>query len=113
MPMEKKTENLLEKILLPLNTQWEVLSVETNELLAEVLVNLRYKFDYIEEGGVRYPIYDYRKERTWRHLDLWQYKTYLVAQIPRYKDNHGFFKSVDVPWAAEYDRLTRLLKKKR
>jgi hypothetical protein len=34
-----------------------------------------------------------------------------VAQIPRYKDKNGFFKSVHVPWSEEYERITELLKK--
>ena len=111
--MQADTEKILEKILLPLNSQWEVLSVETDDRSEEIFVNLRYKFDYVEDNGYRYPIFDYRKSRKWRHLDLWQYKTYLVGQIPRYKDNSGFFKSVKVPWAEEYERLTNLLEKKR
>ena len=95
-----------------MNIQWEVSSVETDSTKEEVYVNLRYKLDYVEDGGVRYGIYDHRNTRKWRHLDLWQYKTYLVAQIPRYKDNQGFFKSLEVPWAEEYERLTTLFEKK-
>ena len=110
--MKADSENILEKILFPLNSQWEVSSVDTDIINEEVFVNLRYKLDYVEDDGVRYSIYDHRNARKWRHLDLWQYKTYLVAQIPRYKDNHGFFKSVEVPWAEEYERLTILLEKK-
>jgi transposase len=110
--MKTDTEKILEKILLPLNSHWEVSSVDTDSDREEIFVNLRYKLDYIEDCGVCYRIYDRRKERKWRHLDLWQYKTYLVAQIPRYKDNQGFFKSLEVPWADDYERLTTLLEKK-
>jgi len=111
--MEHSSEKILEKILLPLNSQWEVSSVETDECKEEIFVNLRYKFDYVEDNGIRYSLYDYRQPRKWRHLDLWQYKTYLVAQIPRYKDTNGNFKSLEIPWAAQYERLTNLLEKKR
>jgi transposase len=104
---------LLEQILLPLNTAWEVSEVSTNERTEEILVSLRYKFDYVEDNGIRYPIYDRRKARRWRHLDLWQYKTYLQAQLPRYKDCSGNFKSVEVPWAEAYERMSILLEKKR
>jgi len=106
-------KQILEKILLPLNTYWEVSEVETNEKAEEIYVELRYRFDYVEDNGVRYPVYDYRKVRKWRHLDLWQYKTFLVAKLPRYKDCNGNFKTVSIPWAAEYERLTELLEKKR
>jgi transposase len=112
--MEKSTEKeVLEKILLPLNTSWEVLEVTTDEVSEEIFVKLGYKLDYVEDSGKRYSIYDHRSERKWRHLDLWQYKTYLVAQLPRYKDDSGFFKTVSVPWAEEYERMTILLEKKR
>ncbi|GHV43050.1 hypothetical protein FACS1894180_1010 [Bacteroidia bacterium] len=112
--MEKNTEKqVLKKILLPLNKEWEVSEVETAESAEEIFVKLRYTLDYVEDNGVRYSIYDHRSERKWRHLDLWQYKTFLVAQLPRYKDNNGFFKTVSVPWAEEYERMTVLLEKKR
>jgi hypothetical protein len=110
---ELDEHTILEKVLLPLNTDWEVSAVSTNERTEEIVVNLRYKSDYVEDNGIRYPIYDHRKEREWRHLDLWQYKTYLRAQLPRYQDNNGNFKTVSVPWADAYERMSILLEKKR
>jgi transposase len=106
-------KQILGNILLPLSTSWEVLSVETNEESEEIYVKLSYILDYVEESGVRYPIYDHRKERKWRHLDLWHYKTFLLAELPRYKDAKGNYKTVFVPWAEEYERITELLEKKR
>jgi hypothetical protein len=58
---------------------------------------LQYNSDIVEDKGHIYRIYDYRKERRWRHLDLWRYKTGLVAQLPRYKDSTGNFKTVPIP----------------
>jgi transposase len=109
---EIRETEILHKILLPLNQEWVISEVKT-EGEEEIFVILRYTRDYVESGGQSYPIYDWRKERKWRHLDLWQYKTYIVAQLPRYKDEHGFFKTISVPWADEYERLTSLLEKKR
>jgi transposase len=106
-------KQILGQILLPLNTFWEVFSVEVNEAAEEIYVKLSYSVDYVEESGVRYPIYDRRKVRKWRHLDLWQYKTFLFAELPRYKDESGNFKTVSVPWSSEYERITELLEKKR
>ncbi|GHT20392.1 hypothetical protein AGMMS4957_07140 [Bacteroidia bacterium] len=111
--MEKYTgSQILEEILLPVNTAWEVSGVVTDEVAGNIYVKLRYRLDYVEDNGARYSIYDHRKERQWRHLDLWQYKTYLVAELPRYKDEKGFFKTVSIPWAEEYERMTVLLEKK-
>ncbi|MDR1974468.1 MAG: hypothetical protein LBQ31_07320 [Bacteroidales bacterium] len=68
--MEKDVEKrVLEKILLPINTAWEVSSVSSDELSEEIFVKLHYKYDYIEDNGNRYPIYDHRKMRKWCHLE--------------------------------------------
>jgi len=104
--------DILGKILLPLNSSWIVSEVDTRESTEDIYVKLRYKFDYIEDNGVRYPIYDHRKLRNWRHLDLWQYKTYLSAEVPRYRDSTGKVKTVSVPWAESCERMSILLEKK-
>lgn len=106
------TSEILEKILLPINDLWQVKDVQVKEEEKSVYVHLSYKFDFVESEGERYPIYDYRHERTWRHLDLWQYKTYLTARIPRYKIGNET-RSVGVSWADTGERLTTLLEKKR
>jgi len=76
-----------------------------------MFLHLEYQLDYVEVEGVRYPIYDFRKARSWCHLDLWQYQTYLTARIPRYKDNFGKCKSVSVPWTDTCSRLSIFLEK--
>ncbi|MDZ7790308.1 MAG: ISL3 family transposase [Xanthomonadales bacterium] len=51
--------------------------------------------------------YDTR-ERKWRHLDTCQYKTWLVAQVPRVRcPEHGVHQ-LPVPWAENNSRLTAL-----
>ena len=66
--MEKYTgSQVLEKLLLPLNTAWEISEVVTDEVNENIYVKLRYRFDSVEDDGKRYSIYDYRKERQWRH----------------------------------------------
>ena len=77
----------------------------------EIRVKLNYCKQGVEIDGVRYPIYYHRKEREWRHLDLWQYKTYIVARVPRYQKD-GKVVSVEVPWANADARLSWLLEKK-
>ena len=106
------TSDILERILLPINDLWRVEDVQINEEEKSVYVHLSYKFDFVEIDGRHYPIYDYRHERNWRHLDLWQYNTYLTARIPRYKIGSEI-RSVDVSWADTGERLTTLLEKKR
>lgn len=107
-----KTAELLSKILLPVNDLWQVEKVDIDEEQQIVYVILSYQYDFVESEGVCYPIYDYRHERSWRHLDLWQYKTYLTARIPRYKIGSEI-RSVEVSWAESGERITTLLEKKR
>jgi hypothetical protein len=107
-----QVEDILNKILLPLNTSWKISGVQVNESTDEVFVDLKYDMPYIEVNSVRYNIYDHRPSRRWRHLDLWQYKTFITARLPRYKDAKGFYHTVDVPWAEVSEQMTVLLKKK-
>ena len=107
-----KVEEILEKILLPIDGLWKVSDVKVDEFSETVEVALEYALPYIEVKGKRYSIYDHRPIRNWRHLDLWQYKTYLSARLPRYKDEKGFYHSVEVPWAEVGEQMTVLLEKK-
>jgi hypothetical protein len=86
--------------------------VKVNEVTEEVEVALQYALPYIEVNGKRYSIYDHRPVRRWRHLDLWQYKTFISTRLPRYKDENGFYHTVDVPWAVPGEQMTLLLEKK-
>ena len=49
--------------------------------------------------------------RKWRHLDLWQYKTYIKASVPRIKTPEGII-SMEVPWADNFSRISGLFEKK-
>jgi len=51
--------------------------------------------------------YDTRKRR-WRHLDTCQYKTFIEAEVPRVIcPNHGCL-TLQVPWALEQARYTKV-----
>jgi transposase len=51
--------------------------------------------------------YDHR-ERTWRHLDTCQFKTFLVAKVPRVNcSEHGVLQAA-VPWADPKSGFTAL-----
>lgn len=105
-------EKVIESILLPLDSNWEVSRLIVDEQGECVHVHLRYLKDTVEVDGLAYPVFDYRKKRSWRHLDFWHYKTYLHASMPRYKDS-GSYKTAPVPWAESLERMTYLLEKKR
>jgi hypothetical protein len=108
----EKVEEVLNKILLPIDRSWIISDVQLKSSTDEVFVELKYDLPYIEVDSRRYHIYDHRPSRLWRHLDLWQYKTFINARLPRYKDEKGFYHTVDIPWAEASEQMTVLLKKK-
>lgn len=55
----------------------------------------------------RAPIHDHR-ERVWRHLDTFQYRTLLHARVPRLNCPRHGIKQIRVPWAEEGSRFTAL-----
>lgn len=110
--MGKQIKDILESLLLPTNSSWEISEVEVNDITEEISVTVRYTDTVIRIDGTEYPIYDFRHDRSWRHLDLWQYKTFIHARVPRYKTAEGI-RSVSVPWADPISRLTSLMGNKR
>lgn len=49
------------------------------------------------------------KERTWRHLDFFQHKTYIHARVPRIKcEKTGKVKIATVPWGRPNSGFTLL-----
>jgi len=61
------------------------------------------KFNY---KGKECSVYD-TVERTWRHLNLFQYKAYITARVPRIKTEEGV-KVIEVPWARKGSGFTLL-----
>lgn len=108
----RTTDEILKDLLLPNDSNWDITSVTCDDKTEEIRVKVSYVSKDVELDGVHYPIYDHRPEREWRHLDLWQYKTFIVASVPRYMKD-GKVISVNVPWAKADARLSWLLEKKR
>ena len=84
---------------MPLNISLTIAGFQLKESTDEVFVELKYNLPYIEVDSRRYSIYGHRSSRLWRHLYLWQYKTFVSARLPRYKDEKGFYHTIDIPWA--------------
>lgn len=60
------------------------------------------------ECGKACPGYDTR-ERTWRHLDTCQFKTFLVSDVPRVKCAEHGVRQIQVPWAEANSGFTSLM----
>ncbi len=51
------------------------------------------------------------ERRRWRHLDSCQYRTILVADVPRVKCGEHGTQMVQVPWAEKHGRFTALFER--
>jgi transposase len=89
---------------------WLVSSVDLRREDEEVYVLVRWSAEAplsCPDCGKTCPGYDSRK-RSWRHLDTCQYRTFLVADVPRVKcETHGVLQ-VRVPWAEPDSGFTAL-----
>lgn len=47
-------------------------------------------------------------DRTWRHLNFFQYETYIHAKMPKVSDGQGHCPTVQAPWARKNSGFTLL-----
>ena len=98
--------NLYEQIL-GIQSPWSVKSVTLKKAEGSIEVEVACAETAwgCPECGLRMHIHAWERRR-WRHLDSCQYKTILVADVPRVKcDTHGT-QMVKVPWAEPGSRFT-------
>ena len=95
--------------ILGIKKPWQVTTVEFERDAGEVrvFVALRTAKQRCPECKEPSPGYDER-ERRWRHLDTCQYRTILVASIPRVNCPEHGVQQLKVPWAEEGSRFTAL-----
>lgn len=93
--------NALFEIALGLGSHWKVVESrfegEPKQLILklEPIKGVHWKCPECENYG---PMHD-SLERSWRHLNFFQYQCQLVARVPRCRcEKHGV-KQVEVPWA--------------
>jgi len=96
--------------ILGIRSPWQVVDVELSSDEGEVKVFVapksKTKFT-CPTCGLACPGYDKRRRR-WRHLDTCQYKTILVAEIPRVKCKEHGVVMTDVPWSDSGSGFTAL-----
>lgn len=98
---------------LGLGSQWNIDKIDFNQAEHELHVHLRYVMDSPlppcrECGAAGVHIHDFRPHQ-WRHLDFWQHKTYLHADVPRVRCAGGHVHVLEVPWARKGSGYTLLL----
>lgn len=97
--------------ILGLVVPWEVRDVQLDVGAATVRVMVAAQTDAAlacPECGKCCPGYDSRV-REWRHLDTCQFKTILVADVPRVKCPEHGVKQVKLPWAEPGSGFTALM----
>ncbi len=100
--------------ILGIDSPWSVSAVELDTPSEEIRVHVSHP------RGTRFacpeceqelPCYDHAEERRWRHLDSCQYKTILVARVPRVNCAEHGVKNVALPWAEKSSRFTILFER--
>ena len=94
--------------LMALGPGWEVKGVEEDPVLMEARVRVARRTGEpltCPECGRPCPGYDAR-EREWRHLDAWGYKTFVVCDLPRVECPEHGVRTASMPWAADKSRYT-------
>jgi transposase len=99
-------------IALGLEKPWFIKSIEFK--IEEKLLDLYIDF----ESGSKFPcplcsksgchVHD-TIERTWRHLNFFQFKTYLHCRVPRTECDECGVKQIKVPWARKSSGFTLLM----
>jgi transposase len=96
--------------LIGVRSPWEVTEIELSHEDQEVRIHVSQRSGSrlrCPECNRVCPGYDTR-ERRWRHLDTMQYRTLLIAQVPRVDCAEHGVRQVLVPWADAGSRFTAL-----
>lgn len=96
-------------MLLGLSPQWRVsdVSLEIERRRVEILVEWAGdKSAPCPECDGSCPVYDFRDERQWRHLDTMQFETVIRCRTPRCKCPKHDVVTIETPWAGKHGRFT-------
>jgi len=66
------------------------------------------KFPCSECGDVDHPVHD-TIEKVWRHLNFFEYKTYIHCRVPRTKCSNCGVHLIEVSWARKQSGFTLLM----
>lgn len=99
--------------ILGIQAPWQVTKVELRADIEEVTVTVALKANATAacpQCGRACPGYDTR-QRSWRHLDTCQFKTIVVADVPRVKCEAHDVVQIAVPWAEPGSGFTALMER--
>jgi transposase len=98
--IDNSTFRLYER-LLRLGEDWEVSCVLLDERADILHITIRYKHDsWVDKStGEVFPLFDFRCERVWRHLDCMEFQTHVHCRLPRIKTHEGKIQTIEYDWA--------------
>jgi transposase len=103
--------NVLFAAALQLTAPWRVVESrfekETGELRIRLDFNPGSHFP-CPQCGSNCPVHD-TKEKSWRHLNFWQYRTELTARTPRIECPEHKVLLIEVPWARADSGFTLMM----
>lgn len=89
---------------LGISTPWNIKSIkfDVDNKRLDIHVDFKRGTTFIDDGGntdtkKAYKVYD-TVQKTWRHLNFFQYKCYLHARVPRIKRDDGCIRMIPPPW---------------
>ena len=101
-------------IALGLTHPWFIEAVKLNPERRRLNIRLDFlkgaKFTCPQCGALEQAVHD-TVEKTWRHLDFFQFETYITVRLPRVKCRCGVHQ-VDAPWARDGSGFTLLFEEK-
>jgi len=100
--MREFTEQFFD-LLLDLDDNWRVSDVRSDYKNREVFIDIEHTGKQAEcpKTFDLCVVYDHAPERKWRHLDILDYKTYLVCRLPRIKNQQEKVITVKPPWGSK------------
>jgi transposase len=96
--------------ILNLGEGWVVKDMIVNKSMKEVDIYIEYTKSngFFPGTKTEFKIYDFKQSRRFRHLDIFEYKTYLNARLPRIKNDNSEIKIIELSWAGERLNYTYL-----
>jgi transposase len=87
--------------LLGLGSDWSVSDVSLDKSAGILHITSVYKHSFRadKDTGEVFPIFDFRTERSWRHLDCMEFKTHVHCRLPRIKTSDGRVHTIEYDWA--------------
>jgi len=107
-------DNELIAQFLSLIQSWKITDVQENYNTLQIHIWVSYPRGEkapCPECGKLCPIYKYREERQWRHLDTMLFKIIIHCNIPWVECPIHGIKSIAVPWADVRSHFTLLFKR--